>query len=144
MHCNGPFERGGFWGAFLLFPPTYCSSYLLLICQFSASHPFLSSLEQETSKPKLSLGENLFYSAFDVKSSEDTSSSTQSKPSFLVWKCFKGHFFRLGNKNIWRVWSALNKYFVLFLSSNIVSILSGTIKRLDKLWWFQFVLPMNE
>ena len=61
------------------------------------------------------------------------------KTLFSSLKMFQGQFFsRLGNKNIRRVWSALNKYFVLFLASNIVSILSGTIKRLDKLWWFQF------
>ena len=65
-------------------------------------------------------------------------------PLFLSENVSRAIFFRLGNKNIRRVWSALNKYFVLFLASNIVSILSGTIKRLDKLWWFQFVLPMNE
>ena len=65
-------------------------------------------------------------------------------PLFLSENVSRAIFSRLGNKNIRRVWSALNKYFVLFLASNIVSILSGTIKRLDKLWWFQFVLPMNE
>ena len=56
------------------------------------------------------------------------------KTLFSCLKMFQGQFFSLlGNKNIRRVWSALNKYFVLFLSSNIVSILSGTIKRWDKL-----------
>ena len=134
MHCNGPFERGGFWGAFLLFPPTYCSSYLLLICQFSASHPFLSSLEQETSKPKLSLGENLFLFSLWCQIFGRDIQFYSIKTLFSCLKMFQGQFFsRLGNKNIRRVWSALNKYFVLFLSSNIVSILSGTIKRLDKL-----------
>ena len=102
-------------------------------------------LKQETSKPKLSLGENLFLFSLWCQIFGRDIQFYSIKTLFSCLKMFQGQFFsRLGNKNIRRVWSALNKYFVLFLASNIVSILSRTIKRLDKLWWFQFVLPMNE